>query len=82
MHSGSFKENVETVQFCFLRTAPKYRRTNITKENGEEDESMRGTDQHYSQVHPEEEYLEYLRLCKCQHADPGKLCQCNARQNL
>ncbi len=48
--------------------------TDITEQHGEEDEAVRGPQQHYGQVHPEVEDLEDLRFGKCQDKDSSKLC--------
>lgn len=41
--------------------------TDIAEEHGQEDEAMSGSEHHYAHVHPEVEYLEYLRLGETQH---------------
>ena len=56
--------------------------TDIAEDDGEEDESVRGADEDDSQVHPEVEDLEDLRLGERQHHDPAELGQRDARQNL
>lgn len=48
--------------------------TDITKEHREEDEAVRGPQQHYSQVHPEVEDLKDLRLGQRQDEDTAELC--------
>lgn len=48
--------------------------TDITKEHGEEDEAVRGPQQHYGQVHPKIEDLKDLRLGQRQDEDTTELC--------
>ena len=56
--------------------------TYIAEQHRQEDESMRGPQQHYGQVHAEVEDLEDLRLGQGQNEDATKLGQCDPAENL
>lgn len=56
--------------------------TDKGEQDGQEDKAVSGANQHNSQVHPEIEDLENLRLGKGQNDDASEFGQSNARQDL
>ena len=56
--------------------------TDKWQQNWQEDESVRSSNQHNSQIHTEVEHLENLWLGERQHDNTAELSQCDTGQNL
>lgn len=56
--------------------------TDVAEQHRQEDEAVRGSQQHNGQVHPEVEDLEDLGLGKGQHNDTPELRQRDPTENL
>ena len=73
---------MERIDYVKLQIQSRITPTTVTEEDRKKDQSVQGTKQHNTEIHPEVEDLEELRLGKRQNNDTKEFCKCNSTQHL